>query len=72
MRGIPDDLRRAVAERARKEGKTIGAWMTEALRRALEQDDTPAQIAKLIKRVEVLEQAAAGNAVPHRLDPSAQ
>lgn len=55
VRGIPDDVRRAVVERAKAEGRTVGAWVTEALRNALESNALDAQIADLRRRVELLE-----------------
>lgn len=55
VRGIPDDVRRAVVERAKAEGRTVGAWVTEALRNALESNALDAQVADLRRRVELLE-----------------
>lgn len=55
VRGIPDEVRRAVLERARAEGRTVGAWVTQALRRALAADGLAQQVDKLQARVEALE-----------------
>lgn len=55
IRGIPEDIRRAVAERAKAEGRTVGAWVTAALKRALEEDALTDQIAELRRRIEILE-----------------
>lgn len=55
MRGIPEDVRRAVVSRAKVEGRTVGAWVADALRRALDSDAVAEQIADLRRRVEVLE-----------------
>ncbi len=55
VRGIPDDLRRAVVRRAKTEGRTVGAWVSDALRRALGDDGIEKQVADLRRRVEMLE-----------------
>lgn len=55
VRGIPDDIRRAVVDRAKAEGRTVGAWVTDALRRALEGEALVEQVADLRRRVETLE-----------------
>ena len=57
VRGIPEDVRKQVLERAKLEGRTIGAWVTDALRRALDQPSPSAQVEDLQRRVEALEQA---------------
>lgn len=60
VRGIPDEVRRAVVGRAKSEGRTVGAWVSEALRRALAGEDGDAlaeQLADLRRRVESLEGA---------------
>ncbi|MCR6629248.1 MAG: hypothetical protein NVV74_03890 [Magnetospirillum sp.] len=55
VRGIPDDLRRAVVVRAKAEGRTVGAWVSDALRRALDGDAIAEQVAELRRRIEALE-----------------
>jgi plasmid stability protein len=55
VRGIPEDVRRAVLARAKAEGRTVGAWVADALRRALEGDAIDAQLLDLRRRVEQLE-----------------
>lgn len=55
VRGIPDGIRRAVVGRAKAEGRTVGAWVADALRRALDDDAIAEQIADLRRRVELLE-----------------
>lgn len=55
VRGIPEDVRKAVVERARGEGRTVGVWVTEALRRALAADGLADQVRKLQARIEALE-----------------
>lgn len=55
VRGIPEDLRRAIVVRAKSEGRTVGAWVADALRRALEEDALTEQLADLRRRVELLE-----------------
>lgn len=55
VRGIPDDVRRNVVKRAKTEGRTVGAWVTEALRHALENSAVEAQLADLRRRIELLE-----------------
>lgn len=55
VRGISDDLRRAVLARAKAEGRTVGAWVSDALRRALDGDAIAEQIADLRRRIEFLE-----------------
>jgi len=55
VRGIPADVRRAVVNRAKAEGRTVGAWVADALRRALDADAIAEQIADLRRRIEVLE-----------------
>jgi len=69
VRGIPDDLRRAVVRRAKTEGRTVGAWVSDALRRALGDDGLEKQMADLRRRVEALEarrQDAEDNSRPHK------
>jgi hypothetical protein len=63
VRGIPEEVRRAVVGRAKSEGRTVGAWVSEALRRALDgQDDTSLaeQLEELRRRVDTLEQLRHG------------
>lgn len=55
VRGIPDELRRSVVARAKSEGRTVGAWVADALRRALDGDALAEQLADLRRRVELLE-----------------
>lgn len=55
IRGIPEEVRRAVVVRAKSEGRTVGAWVADALRRALEDDALTEQLADLRRRVELLE-----------------
>lgn len=58
VRGIPEDVRHAVVGRAKSEGRTVGAWVSEALRRALNGDSSHSvdeQLADLRRRVEMLE-----------------
>lgn len=55
VRSIPEELRRAVVARAKSEGRTVGAWVADALRRALEDDALTEQLADLRRRVELLE-----------------
>lgn len=55
VRGIPEEIRRAVLERARAEGRTVGAWVTQALRSALAVDDLSQQVDRLKARVDLLE-----------------
>ena len=55
VRGIPEELRRAVVARAKSEGRTVGAWVSDALRHALEEDALTEQLADLRRRVELLE-----------------
>jgi plasmid stability protein len=55
VRGIPDDVRRAVVDRAKTEGRTVGAWVTDALRHALEGEALSEQVADLRRRIEMLE-----------------
>lgn len=55
VRGIPEDVRRAVVDRAKTEGRTVGAWVTDALRRALEGEALTDQVADLRRRIEMLE-----------------
>lgn len=35
IRGVPNDLQRAVSDAARQEGRSVGAWVSNALRAAL-------------------------------------
>jgi len=56
VRGIPEGIRRAVVGRAKAEGRTVGAWVTDALRRALEGDAIDEQLSDLRRRIEMLEQ----------------
>lgn len=42
-------------ERARAEGRTVGAWVTQALRAALAADGLAEQVSKVQARVEALE-----------------
>lgn len=58
VRGIPEDVRRQVVDRAKAEGRTVGAWVSEALRRALDGDSLEIQIEDLRQRVEKLERSA--------------
>lgn len=71
VRGIPDDIRRAVVGRAKSEGRTVGSWVSEALRRALEGDggnELMEQLADLRRRVELLEGLRHhGNGVPYTI-----
>lgn len=60
VRGIPDDLRQAVVGRAKAEGRTVGAWVSDALRRALDGDAVAEQLADLRRRIEVLERRDRG------------
>ncbi|MGE5478344.1 MAG: hypothetical protein ACM3Q1_16945 [Bacteroidales bacterium] len=63
VRGIPEEVRRAVVGRAKSEGRTVGAWVSEALRRALDgQDDISLaeQLDELRRRVDTLEQLRHG------------
>lgn len=55
VRGIPEDVRRAVVGRAKAEGRTVGAWVSDALRRALDDDAIIDQVADLRRRIEALE-----------------
>lgn len=55
VRGIPEELRRAVAAKAKSEGRTVGAWVADALRQALDCVAIPEQLADLRRRVETLE-----------------
>lgn len=55
VRGIPDEVRKAVVERARAEGRTVGIWVTQALRRALATDGLAEQVSKVQARIEALE-----------------
>lgn len=55
IRGIPDEVRHAVVVRAKSEGRTVGAWVADALRRALDGDALTEQLADLRRRVELLE-----------------
>lgn len=55
VRGIPEEVRSAVVSRAKAEGRTVGAWVTDALRRALADDAVDKQLADLRRRIEVLE-----------------
>lgn len=60
VRGIPEDVRHAVVGRAKSEGRTVGAWVSDALRRALNGgsgDSVDEQLADLRRRVEMLEGA---------------
>lgn len=61
VRGIPEELRKAVVERARSEGRTVGSWVSDALRRALSTDSVADQVAALQQRIEALERKLAGN-----------
>lgn len=62
VRGIPEELRRAVAARAKSEGRTVGAWVTDALRHALDADAISDQVADLRRRIEMLERRDSGGA----------
>lgn len=55
VRGIPEDLRQAVVARVKSEGRTVGAWVSDALRRALSGEALTDQLADLRRRVELLE-----------------
>lgn len=55
VRGIPEAVRREVAAKAKSEGRTVGAWVTDALKRALDGDAIGEQVAELRRRVETLE-----------------
>lgn len=61
VRGIPEDVRRAVVARAKSEGRTVGAWVTDALRRSLEGDAIDEQLSDLRRRIEMLEQRGSGD-----------
>lgn len=61
VRGIPDEVRKAVVARAKSEGRTVGAWVTNALRHALDGDALTEQLADLRRRVELLEGRCAGD-----------
>lgn len=68
VRGIPENLRRAVVARAKSEGRTVGAWVSDALRRTLADDALTEQLADLRRRVELLEgrRAPGSGAAPPR------
>lgn len=55
VRGIPEELRRAVAARAKSEGRTVGAWVCDALRHGLDGNAISDQVADLRRRIEILE-----------------
>lgn len=55
IRGIPLELRGRVVDRARAEGRTVGAWVASALNRALEGDALADQVMELRRRIELLE-----------------
>lgn len=59
VRGIPEEVRRAVVARAKVEGRTVGAWVTDALRRALADDAVDKQLSDLRRRIEMLERESA-------------
>lgn len=61
VRGIPEELRKAVVDRARTEGRTVGSFVSDALRRALATESVADQVAALQQRIEALERKLAGN-----------
>lgn len=62
VRGIPAAVRKAIAERADLERKTVGEWLLPVLQAALDQEPVapaapPDRLAALAERVEAVEEA---------------